>query len=74
MSVLTIGREAIKPIYTKHHKTGEEIWKQFVGIVNELYITYIQITNDITFEFIKNLNLPQQQSLDFPSVLSAISR
>ena len=34
--------------------------------------TYIQITNDITFEIIKNL--PQQQSLDFPSVLSAISR
>ena len=38
------------------------------------YVTYIQMTNDITFEHIKNLNLPQQQSLDFPTVLSAISR
>ena len=32
------------------------------------------MTNNITFEHIKNLNFPQQQSLDFPSVLSAISR
>ena len=34
----------------------------------------MQMTNDITFEHIMNLNLPLQQFLDFPSVLSAISR
>ena len=32
------------------------------------------MTNDITFEHIKIMNLSQQQSLGFPSVLSAISR
>ena len=37
-------------------------------------VVYIRMTNDITIEHIKNLNLPQQQSLDFPTVLSAISR